>query len=157
RFQLTVKGIDPLPTDGNGVDVERTWQTFRLAVKDIARWEVLEEVFLGIFSFTKYLMWKDLQDRTDQLMRNRVMRHLIECPGEPIGAPEDLAARENLDDRHRPHELLAPLLADSSQLNAISRADAGHDLALEGPPGTGKSQTITNLIAHALGRGKSVL
>ncbi len=35
--------------------------------------------------------------------------------------------------------------------------DQGHDLVMEGPPGTGKSQTITNLIAQALGRGKSVL
>ena len=35
--------------------------------------------------------------------------------------------------------------------------DAGRDLVLEGPPGTGKSQTITNLIAHTLAQGKTVL
>jgi predicted ATP-dependent serine protease len=28
---------------------------------------------------------------------------------------------------------------------------------LEGPPGTGKSQTITNLIAHNLAKGRTVL
>lgn len=157
NFQLTFKGLDPLPADGGGVDVRRIWQIFRLAVKEISRWEVVEDVYLGIFSFTKYLMWKDLQDRTEQLKQNRVVQHLIEHPREPIGASEDLSPRGDLDDRHPPGSLLAPLLADSSQLNAISRANDGHDFALEGPPGTGKSQTITNLIAHFLGHGKTVL
>ncbi len=157
NFQLTLKGLDPLPADDGGVDVKKVWQIFRLAVKDVARWEVIEDVYLGIFSFTKYLMWKDLQDRAEQLKRNRVVDHLIERPREPIGTSENLAPREDLDERHAPDSLLAPLLADSSQLNALSRAGAGHDFALEGPPGTGKSQTITNLIAHFLGQGKTVL
>ncbi|MGE5465537.1 MAG: DUF4011 domain-containing protein [Methanocella sp.] len=157
NFQLTLKGIDPLPEDKGGVDVKKIWQIFRLAVKEIPRWEVIEDIYLGIFSFTKYLMWKDLQDRTAQLKQNRVVDHLIERPHEPIGSSEDLSSREDLDERHTPDSLLAPLLADSSQLNALSRAGAGHDFALEGPPGTGKSQTITNLIAHFLGHGKTVL
>ncbi|MEO5955651.1 MAG: DUF4011 domain-containing protein [Nitrospiraceae bacterium] len=157
NFRLSLRGLDPLPTDGNGVDVKKIWQIVRLAVKEIPRWEVTEDVYLGIFSFTKYLMWKDLQDRTQQLKQNRVVDHLIERPREPIGVHEDLSLREDLDERHAPGDLLAPLLADSSQLNALSRAGAGHDFALEGPPGTGKSQTITNLIAHFLGHGKTVL
>lgn len=157
RFQLSIKGTDPLPTDESGIDVAKVWQIFRLAVKDIPRWEVLEDVYLGIFSFTKYLMWKDLQDRTEQLKKNRVVNHLIENPKEPIGCSADIVTRNDIDDRHTPDSLLTPLLADSSQLNAVSRASAGHDFALEGPPGTGKSQTITNLIAHFLGQGKTVL
>jgi len=157
NFHLTVKGLDPLPTDSSGVDVKKVWQIFRLAVKDIPRWEVVEDIYLGIFSFTKYLMWKDLHDRTEDLKKNRVVRHLIERPREPIGATEDIASREDLDERHAPGSLLTPLLADSSQLNAVSRASGGHDFALEGPPGTGKSQTITNLIAHFLGHGRTVL
>ena len=157
NFQLTLNGLDALPTDSGGVDVKKIWQTFRLAVKEIPRWEVLEDVYLGIFSFTKYLMWKDLQDRTEALRKNRVVDHLIERSREPIGASEDLQPRDDLDERHPPESLVAPLLADSSQLNAISRAAAGHDYALEGPPGTGKSQTITNLVAHFLAHGKTVL
>lgn len=157
NFQLTLRGLDTLPTDDSGVDVKRIWQIFRLAVKEVPRWEVVEDVHVGIFSFTKYLMWKDLQDRTEHLRRNRVVSHLIDRPRQAIGAMEDLAPRDDLDDRHAPGTLLAPLLADSSQLNAVSRAGAGHDFALEGPPGTGKSQTITNLIAHFLGSGKTVL
>jgi very-short-patch-repair endonuclease len=157
NFQLSLKGLDPLPTDSSGVDVSKIWQIFRLAVKEIPRWEVTEGVYLGIFSFTKYLMWKDLQDRTEHLKKNRVVNHLIERPHEPIGGSEDIVPRDDMDERHQPDGLLTPLLADSSQLNAVSRASAGHDFALEGPPGTGKSQTITNLIAHFLGHGKTVL
>lgn len=157
NFKLSLTGLDPLPTDSSGVAVSKIWQIFRLAVNEIPRWEVTEDVYLGIFSFTKYLMWKDLQDRTEHLKKNRVVSHLIERPREPMGASEDLETRHDMDERHPPDGLLTPLLADSSQLNAISRAGAGHDFALEGPPGTGKSQTITNLIAHFLGQGKTVL
>jgi predicted ATPase with chaperone activity len=42
------------------------------------------------------------------------------------------------------------MLADSSQLRALCTAADGKDFVLEGPPGTGKSQTITNLISHFL-------
>lgn len=47
--------------------------------------------------------------------------------------------------------------ADASQHRAIMDMAAGRDMAIEGPPGTGKSQTITNMIATALGQGKRVL
>ena len=47
--------------------------------------------------------------------------------------------------------------ADASQHHAIMDMAAGHDMAIEGPPGTGKSQTITNMIATALAKGKRVL
>ena len=47
--------------------------------------------------------------------------------------------------------------ADSSQLNAVAEAVAGRTFVLEGPPGTGKSQTITNLLAHAMSSGRRVL
>ena len=47
--------------------------------------------------------------------------------------------------------------ADSSQLRAMAAVARNYDLVMEGPPGTGKSQTITNMIAHALSQGKRVL
>ncbi len=43
-----------------------------------------------------------------------------------------------------------PVPADSSQLDAVADAVGGRTFVLEGPPGTGKSQTITNLLAHAM-------
>lgn len=156
-FELRVAGMEVIPTDDKGIDVGKVLQSFRLAVRDIAKWEVLEQAHLGIFSFKKYLMWKDLQDRTEQLKGNRVVKHLIENPGEAFAREPYNDEFEKLDNTHQPRDILAPLLADSSQLKAICAIDAGRDLVLEGPPGTGKSQTITNLIAHNLAKGKTVL
>ncbi|MGE4404026.1 DUF3320 domain-containing protein [Pseudomonas sp.] len=157
EYELRIPGLDVLPSDDKGVDVARVLQAFRLAVREIAGWEVLEQVHLGIFSFTKYLMWKDLQDRSGQLKANRVVRHLIDHPGQAFAQEPWDPRLERLDENYRPEDLLTPLLSDSSQLKAICAVDAGRDLVLEGPPGTGKSQTITNLIAHLLARGKTVL
>ena len=156
-FELKVVGLDVVPTSDSGVDVAKVLQSFRLAVREIPKWEVLEQAHLGIFSFKKYLMWKDLQDRTEQLKGNRVVRHLVENPGEAFAREEQQGEFDRLDETHRPQDLLTPMLADSSQLKAICAIDAGRDLVLEGPPGTGKSQTITNLIAHNLAKGKTVL
>jgi very-short-patch-repair endonuclease len=157
NFDMRIAGLDTLPSDDKGVDVKRVLQAFRLAVREIPKWEVLEQAHVAIFSFTKYLMWKDLQDRTEQLKANRVVKHLIEHPGEAFAHEAADEQYVKLDSTHRPQDILAPMLSDSSQLRAICAVDDGRDLVLEGPPGTGKSQTITNLIAHALAKGKTVL
>jgi very-short-patch-repair endonuclease len=157
NFELRITGLETIPLDEKGIDVARVLQAFRLAIAEIPKWEVLEQANLGIFSFTKYLMWKDLQDRTAQLKANRVVRHLIDNPGQAFAREDQPGEFDHLDASYRPQDILAPLLSDSSQLKAICAVDAGRDLVLEGPPGTGKSQTITNLIAHSLGMGKTVL
>lgn len=157
QFEMRVAGLEGIPLDDKGVDVAKILQAFRLAVREIPRWEVQEAVHLGIFSFTKYLMWKDLQDRTAQLKASAVVAHLIDHPGEVFPYDERSTGFDRLDETHKPQDILTPLLADSSQLKAICSVDAGSHLVLKGPPGTGKSQTIANLIAHSLGKGKTVL
>lgn len=157
-FELNTSGLDVVHTDDSGVDVPKILQAFRLATRELQKWEVREEAHLGIFSFSKYLMWKDLQDRAEQLKSNRVVKHLIEHPGEAFAVDrQDSAERLRLDDAYRPQDIRAPMLSDSSQLGAICAVDSGRDLVLEGPPGTGKSQTITNIIANTLAKGKTVL
>src|SRR5690606_5162285 len=64
---------------------------------------------------------------------------------------------DRLDEERPLSGTFCPLPADSSQLAAVFAAADGKSFVLEGPPGTGKSQTITNLIAHCLAEGKSVL
>ena len=157
NFRKEIPGLDPLPEDDSGVDVGRVLQIFRDAVRDLAGWEVKTEVWLGQFSFTKFLLWKDLADRLEDLTKNRIVRHLIHEAGTQYPNPvEDIRAPQ-LDDQFHPREILCPRSADSSQLAAVMSAAAGHDFVLEGPPGTGKSQTITNIIAHCLAEGKRVL
>jgi len=157
QFQKEIPGLDPLPEDRTGVDVAAVFRLFREAVRDLPGWEVKAEIWLGQFSFTKFLLWKDLADRLDDLTRNRVVRHLVDGGGAPFPNPSQDILPSDLDARFPPSDVYCPRSADSSQLAAVLAAAAGHDFVLEGPPGTGKSQTITNLIAHCLAHGKRVL
>jgi very-short-patch-repair endonuclease len=157
NFRKEVPGLDPLPGDETGADVARVFQLFRDAVRDLPGWEVKTEIWLGQFSFTKFLLWRDLADRLDDLTRNRIVNHLVNAAGTPYANPPDDIKPPQLDDQFHPRDVFCPRSADSSQLAAVMAAAAGHDFVLEGPPGTGKSQTITNIIAHCLAHGKRVL
>jgi very-short-patch-repair endonuclease len=157
-FRLDIPELaGTLPRDDSGVDVGRILTLVRKAVRDTPGFEVADDVLLGAFSFAKYLMWKDLADRSEALLANPVVRHLIETPRERyVGACEP-PAPERLDEEVSPGELFTPLPADSSQLAAVVGSARGCDFVLDGPPGTGKSQTIANMIAHNLALGRRVL
>ena len=164
QFDLVIEGMGhggELPTDGSGVDIPQIWARFRNAVIDMPGFEIIPDVCLGLFSFTKYLMWKDLTDRIQDLMQSPLVRHLANKADEKDQEAMNLAgtfAREaHLDDLKRPQDIYTPIDCDSSQLAAVNAAADGHSFVLEGPPGTGKSQTITNIIADTLARGKTVL
>lgn len=146
-----------LPRDDAGLDVVAIWRSVAHAIKDIKGWEISEEVVLSMFSFAKYLMWKDLADRTDQLRESPVVRHLIDTPREAYPSSVPFPDPRSLDREFKPQETFCPLPADSSQLSAVMAAARGKDFVLIGPPGTGKSQTISNLIAQCLAEGKRVL
>ncbi|MFZ5530529.1 MAG: DUF3320 domain-containing protein [Pseudomonadota bacterium] len=160
KFDLYIDGLRPgaeLPSDDSGVDVADIWARFARAVVDLPGFEVKREVCLGLFSFTKYLMWKDLTDRIDDVLQSPLVRQLVgkheEGRGEDAGFPRE----RELDDIKQPNELYTPIDCDSSQLAAVSAAADTLSFVLKGPPGTGKSQTITNIIADALARGRTVL
>src|SRR5207248_8585017 len=74
-----------------------------------------------------------------------------------LSFPTDLPRAEELDDRTRPAGTYHILDADSSQHVAIAAAVGGTSLVIDGPPGTGKSQTIANTIAEFLAAGRTVL
>ncbi|WP_375450250.1 DUF3320 domain-containing protein [uncultured Devosia sp.] len=146
-----------LPTDANGVDVPRLLTMMRQAVRDVPGMEVVDETALSTFSFAKFLMWKDLVERTNALRQNRVVRHLIDTPEQAFaGAGEPFASEASLDTRP-PADVVSLLPADSSQTAASLAAAEGRDFIIIGPPGTGKSQTIANMMANCLATGKSVL
>ena len=157
EYDIDTAGLEELTEDQAGLDVPVILRRFREVVKDIPRWDVLERVDLGLFSFNKFLMWRDLHERSTQLAANPVVRRLVDPSFESIGNDNALPDPSTLDETYRPDQTLCPMDADSSQLAAVYAADEGHSFVLEGPPGTGKSQTITNLIAHALSQGKRVL
>ncbi|WP_346288194.1 DUF3320 domain-containing protein [Zoogloea sp.] len=146
-----------LPRDDAGLDVSGIWKRVRAAIKDIRGWEVSEDVVLSMFSFAKYLMWKDLAERTEDLRKSPVVAHLIDTPREPYQSTVPFPDARRLDADYTPQQVFCPLPADSSQLSAVMAAAGGKDFVLIGPPGTGKSQTIANLIAQCLAEDKRVL
>jgi superfamily I DNA and/or RNA helicase/very-short-patch-repair endonuclease len=146
-----------LPTDESGIDVDLIWSVVRDKIKDIKGFEVVEELVLSTFSFAKYLMWKDLKDRVNDLKLNHFVEHLIENPQKTYEQNIQFKDQKDIDNTLKPSDIFAPLNADSSQLVAIDASTKAQDFVLEGPPGTGKSETIANIICHNLAKGKKVL
>ncbi len=156
-FGITIDALDPLPEDESGLDVPKILRIIRDAIKREPRWKVEEDASLTILTFSRFLMWLDLEANAEELKKNDVVRHLIENSNELFEPEAKFPDLETLDDRYSPSATFCPLHADSSQLRAIYAAAEGRTFVLQGPPGTGKSQTITNLIAHCLTLGKRVL
>ncbi|WP_411846617.1 DUF3320 domain-containing protein [Roseibacillus persicicus] len=157
-FELTLSGLDgDLPTDESGIDVSLIWKMVREATKEMVGFEVLPEVVLGNFSFAKFLMWKDLVERREQVLSNAVVSRLVNPEKDQELSTEGFPVDRELDQTTKPAEVFAPLAADSSQLAAVVASARDFHFVLDGPPGTGKSQTIANMIAHNLAMGRRVL
>ncbi len=150
-FGISVSGLEPLPEDEHGVDLRGVLTVLRKAVMDQRGWDVIESSLLGIFSFSQFVMWNDMRSRTEDLLQNKIVRSLVEGRLTWNAEPMEIGARVPETG------VLLPIAADASQLYAIEAAERGESFVLHGPPGTGKSQTITAMIANALAQGKTVL
>lgn len=156
NYDISAAEVDPLPLSENGVDVERIFGIIRNAIKDQERWSIEEECILGIFSFSKFLMWSDIHNHRETLAENPIIGSLV--ANRLKWTPESpTTILKELDNRLSPEETVLPVQADSSQLAAVVEGETGNSFIIYGPPGTGKSQTITNLIANSLYHGKRVL
>ena len=154
-----VELTNELPTDDHGLDIEGIWDIVRREIRDIEGWEVEETAVISTFSFSKYLMWMDLCERVDDLKNSPVVKHLIDNPRDAYSGDSEhpFPDERELDQKRHPKDTYTSMLADSSQMAAIYAAEAGKDFVLIGPPGTGKSQTITNMISQLLATSKTVL
>ncbi|MDE5786256.1 MAG: DUF3320 domain-containing protein [Duncaniella sp.] len=156
NFGIGIGGLDPLPADESGVDVPQIFSVFRRAVMAQPGWDVEEQVIIGNFSFNKFIMWNDIHRNAGKLSRNKIVASLISGVTE-LGPDDIPAVHADLDEEYPAGSVALPIGADSSQFEAICAAVEGKSFILHGPPGTGKSQTITNIIANALYNGKKVL
>lgn len=163
QFAISIPEIPAphaLPTDDSGVDVNRILSLFQRAVAEQPNMEVRTDIIqLGNYSFAKYLLWKDLASKANQLLAHPLVNLMVEGSKE---AAEELHQGEFLDTKELDEkvdvgDLNLVTMADASQMVVIHEASQGRSFVVEGPPGTGKSETITNLIADQLGRGKRVL
>ncbi|MBZ2197813.1 DUF3320 domain-containing protein [Occultella gossypii] len=153
-FDLEIPGLTEPTDDHAGVDLDATLAATRMAlVKAGLNFRVEATADLAILQFAKFRLWKDLDENWEQFDHNPLVHHLIHTPTDAFADPAPPPAEVDLD------ELASgcPVPADSSQLAAIAEAVAGRTFVLEGPPGTGKSQTITNLLTRSVAAGKRVL
>ena len=127
------------------------------AIQNQERWEILDECIVGIFSFQKIAMWDDLGKNKDQIIEHDLCRAIAGDKSIRVKIPDGLPRAKDLDNVTHPTTTYHILDSDSSQHEAIEAAKRGASLVLDGPPGTGKSQTIANIIAEFLAMGKSVL
>lgn len=155
EYETDLTSLEELPTDEKGVDVAQVMGVFRRAIMQLKGWDVEEQLVLGNFSFSKLILWKDMVVHEKELLKSATVRSLVEGKlNEELLDQQDASFSPEVLD---PSSVSLPIPADVSQLDAILTAQRGGNFILHGPPGTGKSQTITNIIADALYHDKKVL
>lgn len=155
EFGFTVPALAELPirSAGDGVDVDAVVRHVREAIAESGLpFRVESEARLIIGGFTGFLLWRDLDEHWQRFASRPLVAQLL--TGKVAESSEHVEPS--------PQELdqvvaAAPIPADGSQAQAIAAARAGRSFVLEGPPGTGKSQTITNILADQLAQGRTVL
>ena len=146
--------LDQPAVDSRGLDIE---EVLRSVAAEMSRLpidgRVVPEVRVMTASHANAPMWKDLQDNWRSIMNKPVPRHLVSGTGTRFNDPVPIRTVRT-EDEFKTHLVSR---VDGPQLDAVVNAARGSSFVLEGPPGTGKSQTITNMIAAGIARGRKIL
>ncbi|WP_130797209.1 DUF3320 domain-containing protein [Streptomyces otsuchiensis] len=141
-------------------DLDAVIEAVTLAVAGKSKWEVSDRVVLALFASHKESMYQDLLDNEARILNSDLVRAVALGPKAGL-APDRFDFEEidadRIDELSPPEDTPLVLDADASQRQAVAAAVAGRSFVLDGPPGTGKSQTITNMIAGLMHEGRSVL
>lgn len=148
KYNVDISALDPLPTDSKGVDVKKVFATIRNAVISLKHWDVVETCVVSNFSFSQFALWNDIHSNPERLEKSDIVRSLMNGH-----VDFDCSLPPQIDEE----PVYLPITVDSTQLHAIKMAAHGSTFVLHGPPGTGKSQTITGMIANLMAQGKKVL
>jgi hypothetical protein len=134
----------------------------RATIEGLARWKARRFVVLGHFAFGRLAMYLDLDPAQWALAPSQHDLVGAILRGTQVVERDDADALPRVPEDYEIDtpdvERLAPLLvhdADASQHSAIVDVMKRENLVIGGPPGTGKSQTITNIIANALARDRA--
>lgn len=150
EYDIDIRGLDG---SLQSLKISEVLATVRMEVAGMRNWTVTDDVFLATFGFSRYQMWKDLRRNISEFSKNKLVAAML------ANKPLEKKAEESVpsEDETSPAEVLTPVWADSSQWDAVELSRLGRTFVLHGPPGTGKSQTITNIICNALHDNKRVL
>ncbi|MDP5184402.1 DUF4011 domain-containing protein [Blastococcus sp. BMG 814] len=149
-----------LPTpDADGVVVRDYLAQVAAVVGGQQDWTVVERAVLTNFSFHKEAIFRDLLNHEQQVLEHPMVQLLALGPDSPTGEQFDFQPvhQDDVDRVVPPEQLMSILDADSSQRRCILAARDGRSFVMDGPPGTGKSQTIANIIVELMASGRSVL
>ena len=146
-------GVDIRGLDGKGLSPKEIIAVFRSKTANMKGWAVYEDVYLAQFTFARYAMWADVKKNIAEYKKNPLIASLLTNSNK---LENNRLTGEN-EDEAEPCEIITPLACDSTQYAAVAESAKGTTFVLHGPPGTGKSQTITNIIANAVYSGKRVL
>jgi len=143
-----------LPEYSDEEEIGEYFTAISQAVKNKNRWRVRYQLTLGFLSFGKLAIWADLDPKKcSGLLTHPLLNEIFSGGSGGVGQ----SAEDYEIDNHCQGELPLIYDADSSQHSAIIDVMNGKNIVINGPPGTGKSQTITNIIASGLNAGKTVL
>lgn len=134
-------------------DIDLFINNFKNIISGEEEWQIINDCFLDIFSYQKYIMYTDLEDHEELIEENDLIKAYV---GD-INALQDEILEAKRDEFKDDINNIDVLSADSSQKKAIELAKAGVSFVLQGPPGTGKSQTIANIIAALMEKNKKIL
>lgn len=151
---LTLDVLERPYEDDSGIDIDRILAELRDDfVSRGLDFSVDARVQLAILQYSTLDLWRDLSNNWQEFATSPIVEHLIEHPGENFIDTADDPEPAPLDEARA----YLPVAADGSQLEAVRAASEGRTFVLEGPPGTGKSQTITNMIADGLAANRTIL
>jgi very-short-patch-repair endonuclease len=124
---------------------------------EVPGFDIVSRRVIGTFTYAKLPMVRDLQAAGELLADSDVVAAIAGDPQaqELLGADSDHREPDLL--LESPQDDYSVLDADSSQRSAIATVLSGRSLVIHGPPGTGKSQTIANLITTLVARGRKVM
>lgn len=143
-----------MPDDKSGIDGYLS--DVLSSVSGMKGWKVLDEIHLDLFNFRRHIMYRDLSPESMEGARGADLVRSIFNPV-PIPPEDDTLKEGEVDRMVDPRHSFSILDADSSQTAVVETVRKGSCLIVEGPPGTGKSQTIANIMAELMADGKKVL
>lgn len=153
-FDIDLSTLDMTDEELNPMEV---FDKVKNLISIKSEWVLSENIFLAILNFENLVIYKDLQANEEDICRNILVKTICGKGSINEGSADEIAPMDKYDESVKPMDNFQIYSADSSQQQAIEVAKKGHNLIIEGPPGTGKSQTITNIIAELLAQGKKVL
>lgn len=156
--KLAEQGIDlPNPKFDSKDSINTFYRNMKTAIKNKKDWQVLSDIYLSFFSFTKSVMYEDLNPAKCDFDSLPLLAMLLQKEQTHSTNNNSVEYDLNAIDRKPSKSYHHIVDADSSQIAVIETIKAGKSLVVNGPPGTGKSQTITNIIAELLAQDKSIL